>query len=285
VTRVVRLGAVSYLNTRPLVYGLAEPHPAPSTLHSAPALSTQHPAPSTSTSFDLRFDVPAVCAELLANGAIDLGLVPSITYAAGHRAVPGVSIASEGPVASVALYTRKPIREIRTLALDTSSRTSVALTRILCRTRFEIAPAFVPHAPDLAAMLAACDAALLIGDPALFVDHRALGAEKIDLGATWTDLTDLPFVWAFWVGRDGAPVTPEVVERLQAARDAGVSHSDAVGDAYAPGDVGRQTVARRYLRDNIQYGLTDRMLEGLRLYYREAAASGLIAAAPDLTFF
>ena len=266
---VVRLGAVAYLNTRPLVYGLAEAHAAPR-------------APVT---FDVRFDVPAVCAELLAKREIDLGLVPSITYGAGHRAVPGVSIASEGPVASVALYTRKPVREIRTLALDTSSRTSVALTRILCKTRFEIAPAFTPHAPDLAAMLASCDAALLIGDPALFVDHVALGAEKIDLGATWTEATGLPFVWAFWVGHEGAPITPAVIGRLQAARDAGVMHSDAVADAYAPGDRGRQAIARRYLRDNIRYGLDDRMREGLRRYYREAAAVGLIAAAPDVKFF
>jgi chorismate dehydratase len=204
VSRVVRLGAVSYLNTRPLVYGLENPGTSE--------------ARNPGTSLSLRFDVPSVCAALLAAGEIDLGLVPSITYAAGDRAVPGVSIASEGPVASVALYTRKHVRDVRTLALDTSSRTSVALTRILCARRFEIAPSFVPHAPDLSAMLAACDAALLIGDPALFVDHRALGAEKIDLGQTWTDLTGLPFVWAFWVGRSGTDgIDGQVVSRLQAA--------------------------------------------------------------------
>jgi chorismate dehydratase len=149
-------------------------------LHQAP--STKHEA--RNTVFTLRFDVPSRCAELLATGEIDLGMVPSITYLdrPGDRVVPGVCIGSHGPVASVAIFTRKPIRDVRTLALDTSSRTSAVLTRILCARRFEIAPTFVRHAPDLDSMLAAADAALLIGDPALFVDHQALGADKIDLG-------------------------------------------------------------------------------------------------------
>src|SRR4029079_6710985 len=114
----------------------------------------------------------------------------------GARVVPGVAIASEGPVASVALFTRRPMREVRTLALDTSSRTSVVLARVLCARRFEIAPIYVPHAPHLGALLAACDAALLIGDPALFVDHRALSPEKLDMGQAWTGVTGLPVIWA-----------------------------------------------------------------------------------------
>src|SRR5262249_1305249 len=156
------------------------------------------------------------CAQLLANGEIDLGMVPSITYVdrAGDRIVPGVCIGSDGPVASVALYTRKPIRDVRTIALDTSSRTSAARTRILCSRAWHIAPAFTPQAPDLSSMLANADAALLIGDPALFLDHRALGAEKIDLGDAWTTMTGLPFVWAFWSGRSDA-VDRAVVRRLQ----------------------------------------------------------------------
>src|SRR5690348_5263249 len=133
-------------------------------------------------------------------------MVPSITYAdrPGDRIVPGVCIGSEGPVASVALFARKPVRDLRRIALDTSSRTSAALVRILCARRFDVAPAFVSHAPDLGAMLAQADAALLIGDPALFVYPAAFGAEKIDLGAAWSDMTGLPFVWAFWAGRASA---------------------------------------------------------------------------------
>ena len=112
-------------------------------------------------------------------------MVPSIAYLSrpGDRVVPGVCIGSDGPVASVALFHRRPLAEVRSIALDTSSRTSAALTRILCSRRFGIAPVFEPHAPDLAAMLEKADAALVIGDPALFADHRGLGAGKIDLGA------------------------------------------------------------------------------------------------------
>jgi predicted solute-binding protein len=160
-TRPVRLGAVSYLNVRPLVDGL-DAHP----------------------DVTLRFDVPSTCAALLADGTIDLGMVPSITFAdrPGDRIVPGIAIASDGPVASVALFTRVPIARVRSIALDTSSRTSAMLVRILCARRFGVTPTFAPHAPDLTSMLATADAALVIGDQALFVDHRALGAEKIDLG-------------------------------------------------------------------------------------------------------
>jgi chorismate dehydratase len=260
-TRPIRLGAVSYLNVRPLVHGLDE------------------------TTFTLRFDVPAVCAELLASGDIDLGMVPSITYLdrPGDRIIPGVCIGSDGPVASVAVFTRKPVREIRTLALDTSSRTSVALTRILCARRFEIAPTFVGHAPDLGAMLVAADAALLIGDPALFADYRALGADKIDLGQAWTDMTRLPFVWAFWSGRAGA-VDAVGVRHLQQACAAGVRDSDAVADAYCAGDPARQAIARKYLRENIKFDLNDRAVEGLRTYYREAHLLGLVPRSGPIEF-
>lgn len=264
--RPVRLGAVSYLNVRPLVYGL----------DTRPDLVT------------VRFDVPSECAQLLEEGAIDLGMVPSIAHLdrAGDRIVPGVCIGSDGPVASVALFTRVPVDRIRRLALDTSSRTSAVLTRILCARRFGIDPAFLPHPPDLDAMLAAADAALLIGDPALFVDAGAHDAVKTDLGQAWAELTGLPFVWAFWAGRPEA-ADGEVVEALQAAAEAGMRASDAVADAYCPGDEARQRVARRYLREHLLFRMTPRALEGLRAYYREAGALGLAgpAAGAGIEFF
>lgn len=261
-SRPVRLGAVSYLNVRPLVYGLDR----------------------RSDIVSLRFDVPAVCADLLARGEIDLGMVPSIAYLdrRGDRAVPGVCIGSEGPVASVALFSRVPVREVRRLALDSSSRTSAALTRILCRKRFGISPAFVPHAPDLPTMLAGADAALLIGDPALFADIPQ-DVDKIDLGAAWTDMTGLPFVWAFWSGPAG-PVSGEVVRLLQTSAETGMAHSNEIADAYCAPRVDRQQLARRYLRENLRFQFDDRALAGLRLYYREAAELGL-AASGGVEFF
>jgi chorismate dehydratase len=259
----LRLGAVSYLNVRPLVYGL-EARP----------------------DVDLRFDVPSVCAMLLARGAIDLGMVPSITYLdrPGDRIVPGVCIGSEGPVASVAMFTRKPVDAIRTIALDTSSRTSAVLTRILCARAFGISPEFVPHAPDPASMLSAADAALLIGDPALFADERALGAEKIDLGEVWSERTGLPFVWAFWAGRADA-ASPRVVSLLEEAARTGMAHSDAIADAYCAGDPARQSLAREYLRERLRFQFDARALQGLQTYYDEAHALGLVARSGPLEFF
>src|SRR3954453_5451435 len=115
----LRLGAVSYLNTKPLVYGL-DAHP---------------------DQFDVRFDVPAKCAELLHENKVDLGLIPAIEYLRGDYAiVPNIAIASDGDVATVAVFTRQPMDRVKTLALDLSSRTSVALTRVLCANRWGIAP-------------------------------------------------------------------------------------------------------------------------------------------------
>ena len=144
-------------------------------------------------------------------GEIDLGMVPSITYLdrPGDRIVPGVCIGSDGPVASVALFSRVPLRDVRThrarhVVAHVGDRSRGCCARGGSGSR----PTFVPHAPDLAAMLAVADAALLIGDPALFVDHRALGAEKIDLGAAWTD-DDRPAVRVGVLGRAGrAPSAP-----------------------------------------------------------------------------
>ncbi len=271
--RPVRLGSVNYLNAQPLIYRLG---------------------PGGDDRFTVRRDPPAECARLLAEGDIDLGLIPAIAY---HdrpldRIVPDVAIASRGAVASVAIFTRTPIRQVRTIALDTSSRTSVALVRIMCRRVFHITPTFARHSPDLSAMLTHSDAALVIGDPALFADLDAVasavgapgGITKIDLGALWTEMTGLPFVWAFWAGRPGA-ASPEIVAALQATRDAGLAVSDTLADAYVAASPAHRDAARRYLREHIQYGLAGDYLTGLRTYYREAHEAGVIDTIAEPLFF
>lgn len=252
-----RLGAVHYLNVRPLIYRL----------HEDPL-------------FDLRFDAPSRCATLLAEGAIDLGTIPSIEYARAddYRIVPGLSISSLGEVASVALFSRVPVERVRTIAADTSSRTSVALLQILCARRFGIRPDLRPMAPDPERMLAACDAALIIGDPALFLDQDAMGVLKVDLGAEWLALTGQPFVWAMWVGRPGA-ANAALIRRLQRARDEGLAHTDEIAADYSRGDGRRVAIGTRYLRDNMRYGLGGSEQAALATYYREAAALGLAPAA------
>ncbi len=262
----VRLGAVGYLNARPLVYGLER-----------------------STSFSLRFDVPSVCAALLHEGAVDLGLIPSIEYLRGdpYAIVPGLAIASRGPVASVALYATRPMSEVASIALDTSSRTSVALTRVLCARVFRISPRFEPHGPDLSGMLARCDAALIIGDNALVQEGDACATpaiEKIDLGEAWTAATGLPFVYAFWAGRLGA-LGPHHVRELTRARDAGVAHAEEIGRDYYRETPRWQTLGARYLRDNIKYQLGDEERTGLELFFRYAVEIGLAPASGRLAFY
>lgn len=262
--RPCRLGAVGYLNARPLVYGLRD----------RPDL------------FSLRYDVPSTCATLLHEGTVDLGMIPAIELFADpdYQVVPGAAIASTGAVASVAVYTTRATRDITSIALDTSSRTSAALLRVLCAERFRIAPTFTTMAPDLEAMLATCDAALIIGDNALFTDHEAAGLRKIDLGEEWTEMTGLPFVWAFWAGRPGA-ASADVMAALNEARDAGVRNSDAIARDYVAHTPSREALAVRYLRENIQYGLDPIQRNGLLRYYESAADLEIIPAARIPTFF
>ena len=262
----VRLGAVGYLNARPLVYGL-ESRPE----------------------FSLRFDVPSRCADLLHDGEIDLGLIPSIEYLRGDNlsVVPGLAIASRGAVRSVAIYTTKEMTDVRSIALDTSSRTSVALVSVLCARAFRIKPDLAPAAPNLDAMLKTADAALIIGDNALFqssvVSHQS-SLQKIDLGEMWTRMTGLPFVYAFWAGRKGA-VSPEHVHALRTSRDAGVRKPQEIAAAYYPGSAERQAVAVQYLRDNIKYHLGDEERVGVELFYRYAAEAGVVHASRPVSFY
>ena len=262
---MVRLGAVSYLNARPLVYGL-ENQPE---------------------RFELRYDIPSECARLLHAHETDLGLIPSIEYVRGpvpYLLVPGPAVTSRAAVASVAVYTRRELRDIRTIAMDTSSRTSVALASVILRRRFDVTAEPVPMAPDLEAMLAGADAALIIGDTALFLDHAAAGAAKIDLGEAWMEMTGLPFVYACWTGWPGA-VSPEDVVALQRAGEAGAAQSHAVAADYYPDDTRRQAVARRYLRDNIQYVLGDDEIDGLKTFFRYASELELVSFDGTLRFY
>jgi chorismate dehydratase len=261
--RPLRLGAVSYLNTKPLVYGLdAQPD-----------------------RFDVRFDVPSKCAALLHGGQVDLGLIPAIEYLhADYRIVPDVSIASDGEVATVAVFTRKPIAQVKTMALDLSSKTSVALTRVLCAKHWRIAPTFTAAEPDLDAMLHRADAALVIGDPAFDIDPRARAVDKIDLGAEWKAMTGLPFVYAMWVGRPDA-ATPEHCRALQQARHHGVAHLPEIARAAGGGNAERERRSLVYLRDYLRYGLGPAEAEGLRLFYRLAAEIAVAPAPQALRFY
>lgn len=256
--RPVRLGVVSYLNAMPLVQGL-EGDPR----------------------FTLVRDVPSRVAEMLHAGEVDLGMIPSVEYVAGDYAiVPGVAIASRGPVRSVNLYHPRPLADIRRVALDGSSRTSVALAKILLRERLGRDPEYVTLRPPVEAMLAAADAALVIGDPALYFQGHV---QRVDLGEEWTARTGLPFVFAFWAGPPGV-VDPAGVARLQQALRAGQAAFTQIAAQYNGLGAGRGPESEAYLRRNIVYDLGEAELGGLREFYRRAHALGLIDRVPELRF-
>lgn len=274
----IRIGAVEYLNARPLVFGLER-----------------------ESRFDVRFDLPARCAELLHAGETDLGLIPSIEYLRApsgpdaYRIVADLAIASRGQVASVAIYTTREMRDVRSIALDTSSRTSVALTRVMCAKAFGIAPLFEPQGPDLPSMLERADAALIIGDNALFLGEgsvslgsgsaaRTVSVQKIDLGALWLSTTGLPFVYAFWAGRPDV-LTGADVAVLKRTRDYAVQRPREVAEVYYPGEPAKQAVAEAYLRDNIWYSLGPEELAGLQQFYRYAAETGVVDRAVTPAFY
>jgi chorismate dehydratase len=255
---VLRLGAVSYLNVEPIIHGLGgDPR------------------------FELRRDVPARIAEALHAGEIDLGTIPSIEYAFGDYAiVPGIAIGSHGPVRSVNLFHEGRIENIRRVALDTSSRTSVALLKVLLRERLGRDPEYLPMAPSVPDMLRVADAALVIGDPALYF---AGATPSLDLGEEWRARTGLPFVFAFWAGPIGA-LTPADVERLQAALRGGRQSMARIASSYDRRGAGRAAENETYLRSNIKNDLGEEELLGLREFYRRAHALGLIPRVPELKF-
>jgi predicted solute-binding protein len=260
----VRIGAVGYLNARPLTWALD----------------------GSPDRWTVRYDVPAVCARLLYDGEVDLGLVSSIEYlrSNAYRFVPGIAIGSRGPVASVAVFTRRALKDVRHIALDTSSRTAVTLIRVLCKHHFAIEPEFVPHGPDLTAMVRDYDAGLLIGDPAFDVDAAALGLTKIDLGDEWTKMTGLPFVYAAWTGRAGTVASADV-QALQDACVEGTASYPAIADEYGQGNAAATQRALAYLRDNMRYGFGADEAAGLQLFLDYAADMGLGGARRRIEYF
>ena len=251
----LRLGVVPYLNVAPIVHGLTgDPH------------------------VQLVREVPSRLLKRLLAKELDAATLPAIDYAGTDlRIISGIAIASRGAVRSVRLFHRVPLEQIRTLALDNSSHSSVALLRILLRERLEREPEYVTMPPDLSAMLASTDAALLIGDPALLAGDEL---PSLDLGAEWTARTGLPFVYAFWAARPGALLAPHV-RRLKESLRAGLNAIPEIAAAY---NRSAPEPYELYLRQNVVYALGAEEQRGLLEFYRRAQALGLIEHVPELRF-
>jgi chorismate dehydratase len=259
VGRRLRLGVVPYLNVAPIVHGLLR-----------------------DPEVELVRDVPARLIERLTAGEIDAGTIPAVDYARtpGLAIVPGIAIASRGPVRSVRLVHERPLAEVRRVALDTSSHSSVALLRVLVPEILGRAPEYVDHAPDVETMLRVADAALVIGDIALF---EADGRPYVDLGAEWTARTQLPFVYAFWAAPQGR-LEAAVTGRLRRSLEAGLAALPQIASSYNGVGAGRATECLSYLRDCVSYPFGEDEKRGLLLFYARCRAAGLVPEVPELQF-
>jgi chorismate dehydratase len=276
-----KISIVKYLNAMPLAWGILE---GPQRTNFDPILST-----------------PAECADQLAKGTVDIGLIPSIEFQRfkGCRIVPGPVVASLYQVRSVILVSLVPLWKVKTVACDNGSRTSVVLTKIIFDEFYHIHPDFRPAEPNLANMLAQNDAALLIGDHALkFMEDNEqpdaerqkpllrLGSEPLevfDLAERWRFLTGLPFVFAFWAMREGARDNG-TVDTLKASRDYGVANIPAIAEKYSEPVQIKKEFIQSYLEKNVHYYMDQACLEALQLFYEKAARVGAIKSARGLQF-
>jgi chorismate dehydratase len=268
--RKLRISAISYLNTAPLMWDF------------------EHG--DAGRSFGISYTLPSACARSLAEGTADIGIIPAAGYAqiAGLTVLPDVAIASRRAVRSILLVSKIPIEKVRTVALDTSSLTSVALTKVLFEKWLGGGRTFTSMAPDIEQMLAEHDAGLVIGDPALKIDRSSY--HTLDLAEEWIHRTGKPFVFAFWAVREAALVEADPALDLAAvfrnSRDHGL-HSqslDLIAREWAPRLGISETDVRNYLTENIHYQLDAGCLEGLQLFYRYAAEIGALPRAPELRF-
>jgi chorismate dehydratase len=259
----IRVGAVNYLNTKPLICDLEQLAPQA----------------------ELVLDVPSRLAELLADGRLDVALIPVLSYfqAGCYSVLPNIAIASRGPVLSVTLFSRAPWPAIRRVALDAGSRTSAALTRILLAKRYGVSAETVSLPLDCAAEEVDADAVLLIGDRAMRACLPGF-QYAFDLGQEWFDWTGLPFVYAVWAVREGIDLCG-VDEALRQAKKRGLDRIGAIAYAEAPRlglDAG---FCRRYLSNILHFDLGAREQAGLRRYYALACELGLAPRGVSLEYY
>jgi chorismate dehydratase len=268
--RRLRISAISYLNTAPLMWDFEHGE--------------------TGRKFDISYTLPSGCARALGDGSADLGIIPAAAYTQipNLKILPDIAIASRRAVRSILLVSRMPMQQVRSVALDTSSMTSVALTKVLLEKWLGGGRTFTPMEPDIEKMLSHCDAGLVIGDPALQVDRSRF--HTLDLAEEWIRFTGTPFVFAFWAVRGDAlrEVDPalDIAGIFRDSRDHGLSEPSLtrIVSEWAPRLGLCEKDVRRYLTENIHYELDSSCLEGLQLFYRYASEVGALPAAPELHF-
>lgn len=260
----LRVGIVNFLNSKPLAWGFLKGH------HADLFAPSYHP--------------PALVARLLGQGNLDIGLIPSIEVQRipNLKVLPDLCVAARHEVRSVLLVSRCPLPEIKRVALDQNSRTSVALLRILLRERYGLDPEYVHERPDPERMLSEADAALVIGDPALKVDRdRYL---ITDLAAEWNELTGLPFVFAVWAVRPEVEI-PDLPFYFKSSLRYGLSSLDTLVRESAAELGLDSSEVRSYLTDNLAFFMRREEVSGLEEFYRRAYANGLILEPRPVDFW
>lgn len=247
------VGSVSYLNAKPLIYGL-----------------------DADGDVDLRLDVPSRLLAGLADGRFDLALLPVIDYQRLENLclVPSGGIGCDGPTLTVRLFSKKPIDQIRSLACDTDSHTSVALARVILAEQYGIRPAFV----DLMRGDQLVDARLLIGDKVV-CEEPAGCDHQLDLGHAWKQLTGLPFVFAIWTARKGIDLG-DLPDRLRQAREVGLAHVDEIIEQYAISRGWPAGMALQYLTVYLKFGIGEVQLRAIRRFHELAAKHGVVGDPP-----
>ena len=267
--RKLRISAISYLNTAPLMWDFEHGE--------------------AGSHFEISYTIPSACARALAEGSADIGIIPAAAYTQipGMKILPDVAIASRQAVRSILLVSKVPIEKVHSVALDSSSMTSVALLKTLLQWK-ACNPEYTPMQPDIDEMLSRHDAGLLIGDPALQIDRSRY--YTLDLAEEWIRVTGKPFVFAFWAVRGEAPKESDPVIDLPAifrnSRDHGLQPANLgkiVDEWSARLNLSSEEV-RSYLTQNIHYRLDPTCLDGLRLFYRHASEIGALPVAPELHF-
>jgi chorismate dehydratase len=265
----LRISAISYLNTAPLMWDFER---------------------GVRRDFEVSYTIPSLCAASLREGSADVGIIPAAAYTSisNLAIIPGVAIASRRAVRSILLVSKVPLEEIRTVAVDTSSMTSVALIKILFAKWWGGGRTFTPMAPDIAQMLETHDAGLVIGDPALQINRSRY--VTYDLAEEWIRLTGKPFVFAFWAVRQASLTAADrnldLAATFQESRDHGLlpKSLDHIATTWSPRLRLSQTEVKSYLTENIYYSLDPACLEGMQLFYQYAQECGALASAPPLCF-
>lgn len=263
----LRISAISYLNTAPLMWDFEHGE--------------------AGSQFDISYTIPSACAAALQQGSADIGIIPAAAYASipDLLILPDVAIAARRAVRSILLVSKVPWEQVRTVALDTSSLTSVALAKVIFSKWLGGGRVFTPAAPNLDSMLATHDAGLLIGDPALQVDRST--HYTYDLAEEWIRFTGKPFVFAFWAVRKAAlDHAGDLVRIFRDSRDHGLlpDNLSHLASLWALRLSLTEAEIQRYLTENIHYYLDSGCLDGLALFYHYAAQCGILPSAPELRF-